>query len=65
MARKKHHGMPGWFPFALAASALGVLFAGAKTGWGHAGEPEAKKMPPEPPPPQSGVKDWFPVGAFS
>lgn len=56
---KKKHDLPGWFPFAIGAAAVTVLFAGARSGWRLSGdEPKAA-------PPQSGTNDWFPVGAFS
>jgi hypothetical protein len=45
----RSEGMPGWFPFALTASFLVMLAAGAKSGWRLAGG----APPPPPPPPPS------------
>jgi hypothetical protein len=59
MARKKGD-LPEWLPFALAASAVVALVAGARSGWTLSGD---RKPPPPPPPPtpvQAGVlQDWF------
>jgi hypothetical protein len=59
MARKSKHHAPGWLPFALAASAVTALVAGARAGWKLSGEAKA----PAPASPSSTQKagvlqDW-------
>jgi hypothetical protein len=55
--------MPGWFPFAVVASAVVVIAAGARSGWRLAADqPKPPPPPPQPVPPvaQGGVlQDWF------
>ena len=57
--------LPGWFPFAVVASAVLVIAAGVKSGWRLAAD-QPKPTPPSPVPPvsQAGVlQDW--LGAVS
>jgi hypothetical protein len=57
MARKKHKGIPLWFPFALAASAVGAVLAGARAGWRLSGD--TKPASTKPPLQTGGVlQDW-------
>ena len=56
MARK--HGMPGWFPYALAASAVVAIGAGLRSGWKTSAD-QPKAPPPPPPPPSNALSDWF------
>lgn len=50
MSKKK--GLPRWFPFAVAASAVTMLFSGAKSRWTLGKD---QPSPPSPPPLPQGV----------
>lgn len=62
MSRKRKH-LPEWFPFALGATAVVALFAGARSGWKLSGDQPKPSMPPLPPPPQGALRDWIGVNA--
>lgn len=73
MARKSE-GMPEWFTFALVASFLVMLGAGAKSGWRLAGNTPPPPPPPPPPTPpapapaqvqQGGILHDWAGGRFS
>jgi hypothetical protein len=50
MAHAQKTDLPGWFPFALAASFLVMVGAGVKSGWKLSGnEPPPPPLPPTPP----------------
>lgn len=58
----KKPNLPGWFPFALAASAVVAIMAGARSNWTLSGDRDTPKPPPPQPPPvvRAGVlQDWF------
>lgn len=52
-------GIPLWFPFALAASAVVAIAAGSRSGWKTSAD--QPKSPP-PTPPSSGLQDWLAAG---
>ena len=59
----KDHELPGWFPYAVAASLVIALGAGIKSGWKLSGETQPPSPPPPPGPPQQagvihGLSDW-------
>lgn len=56
---RKDEGMPPWLPFAIAASAVIAIAAGARSGWKTSAD---QPPPPVPPPPSPGLQDWFGAG---
>jgi len=63
MAQKRE--LPGWFPFAIVASAVVAIAAGARSGWTLSGDQPKPNPTPQPPPgpPQqasvlNGLGDW-------
>jgi hypothetical protein len=58
MSRKNE--IPGWLPFAIVASGLVVLAAGARSGWKLASDRPKPPPPATPPIAQGGVlQDWI------
>jgi len=55
----KKDDLPGWFPFALVASAVIAIGAGIRSKWKTSASNEAPPSPQTPPVQQAGVlHDW-------